>query len=277
MRVAIAQITSSNQPKHNLSYVLDLMEQSAGNDILFLPEVTNCISSDLKHLSRVVDSYEANPFIAAVAEKAGKLGIWVALGSIVIKSNEADGYYKNRSLLINSQGGIVAFYDKIHMFDVALSETENYKESKLYKPGKRAVLVDTPWGAIGLTICYDLRFAGLYRVLATAGAHVLTAPSAFTQSTGKAHWHTLIRARAIETGCFLIASAQTGRHQGSGRRTYGHSLIVNPWGEVILDAGKSQGLYFANLDLNEVTEARHRIPSLNNSSQFKLKHYKKNE
>ena len=186
MRVAIAQITSSNQPKHNLKYVLDLMEKSAGNDILFLPEVTNCISSDLKHLSRVVDSYEANPFIAAVAEKAGKLGIWVALGSIVIKSNEADGYYKNRSLLINSQGGIVAFYDKIHMFDVALSETENYKESKLYKPGKRAVLVDTPWGAIGLTICYDLRFAGLYSALATAGAHVLTAPSAFTQSTGKA-------------------------------------------------------------------------------------------
>ena len=277
MKVAIAQITSSNQPKHNLKYVLDLMEKSAGNDILFLPEVTNCISSDLKHLSRVVDSYEANPFIVAVAEKAGELGIWVALGSIVIKSNEADEYYKNRSLLINSQGGIVAFYDKIHMFDVALSETENYKESKIYKPGKRAVLIDTPWGAVGLTICYDLRFAGLYRALATAGAHVLAVPSAFTLSTGNAHWHSLIRARAIETGCFLIASAQTGRHQGSGRTTYGHSLIVNPWGEVILDAGKSQGLYFANLDLNEVTEARRRIPSLNNSSPFKLKHYKKNE
>ena len=277
MKVAIAQITSSNQPKDNLKYVLDLMEQSAGNDILFLPEVTNCISSDLKHLSRVVDSYEANPFIIAVAEKARELGIWVALGSIVIKSNEADGYYKNRSLLINSQGGIVAFYDKIHMFDVALSETENYYESKLYKPGKRAVLVDTPWATVGLTICYDLRFAGLYRALATAGAHVLTAPSAFTLSTGNAHWHSLIRARAIETGCFLIASAQTGHHHGSGRKTYGHSLIVNPWGEVLLDAGKLQGLYFANLDLNEVTEARRRIPSLNNSSQFKLKHYKKNE
>jgi len=277
LRVAIAQITSSDQPKHNLSYVLDLIEQSAGNDILFFPEVTNCISSDSKHLSKVVDSYEANPFIAAVAEKAGELGIWVALGSIVIKSNEAGGYFNNRSLLINSQGDIVAFYDKIHMFDVALSEIENYKESKLYKPGKRAVLVDTPWGAIGLTICYDLRFAGLYRALATAGAHVLTSPSAFTLSTGNAHWHSLIRARAIETGCFLIASAQTGHHHGSGRKTYGHSLIVNPWGEVLLDAGKLQGLYFAHLDLNEVTEARRRIPSLNNSSQFKLKHYKKNE
>lgn len=262
---------------HNLKYVLDLMEQSAGNDILFLPEVTNCISYDLKHLSRVIDSYEANPFIVAVAEKAGELGIWVSLGSIVIKSNEADGYYKNRSLLINSQGGIVAFYDKIHMFDVALSETENYKESKIYKPGKRAVLVETPWAAVGLTICYDLRFAGLYRALATAGAHVLTAPSAFTLSTGNAHWRSLIRARAIETGCFLIASAQTGHHHGSGRKTYGHSLIVNPWGEVLLDAGKLQGLYFANLDLSEVAEARRRIPSLNNSSQFKLKHYKKNE
>ncbi|MDA9237507.1 carbon-nitrogen hydrolase family protein [Planktomarina sp.] len=271
MKVAVAQITSTNQPDENLKYVLDLMEQSVGQDILFLPEVTNCISSDWVHLNNVLGLYEGNCFIKKISERARDLKIWVALGSVAVKVNSTDERYVNRSILINSNGGIVAWYDKIHMFDVTISDTESYQESKHYQQGKHAVLAQTPWANIGLTICYDLRFAGLYRTLAKSGAQILTAPAAFTCSTGKAHWHTLIKSRAIETGCFLIASAQTGEHPGSNRKTYGHSLIVNPWGEVILDGGKLPGLFFAKLDLREVKSARNRIPSLSDNSEFKIR------
>ena len=277
MKVAIAQITSTNQPDENLKAILDLMEQSVDQDILFLPEMTNCISSDQAHLNKVIGQFEGNFFINKISERARALKIWVALGSVAVKVNDADERYVNRSILMNSNGYVVAWYDKIHMFDVTLSDTESYQESKVYDHGDQAVLVETPWANIGLTICYDLRFAALYRTLAKSGAQVLTAPAAFTCSTGEAHWHTLLKARAIETGCFLIASAQTGDHPGSNRKTYGHSLIVNPWGEVILDGGELPGLFFADLDLNEVKRARDRIPSLNNDPKFKLKHQKSHE
>ena len=273
MRVAVAQITSTNQPMENLALVLSLMVQSAGQDILFLPEATNCVSLDLTHQAQVLEYFDENFFIKAICEKAGELDLWVALGSISVKTHDADGRYANRSVLINNSGMIVAHYDKIHMFDVTLSTIERYHESKSYRPGNTAVLAQTNWGGMGLSVCYDLRFPGLYRVLAKAGARILIVPSAFALPTGEAHWHVLLRARAIETGCFVIASAQTGEHPGSGRKTYGHSLIVDPWGGVILDAGQLPGLHFAKLDLGAVDKARERMASLDHDRPFEVRQH----
>ena len=277
MKVAIAQITSSDQPAENLATVLSLMNQAAGQDILFLPEVTNCISLDRAHQLQVLEPYDGNGFIAAICERARLLRLWVALGSVTVKIDGDDGRFANRSVMINAEGKIVAFYDKIHMFDVTLSETERYHESKAYRPGTEAAVVQTPWAELGLSICYDLRFAALHRALAQAGAKVLSVPSAFARATGEAHWHVLLRARAIETGCFVIAAAQTGVHSGSGRKTFGHSLIVGPWGEVILDAGLEIGLHFATLDLGEVDRARARVASSQHDRPFGLKRYQSHD
>jgi predicted amidohydrolase len=277
MKVAIAQITSSDQPAENLATVLSVMNQAAGQDILFLPEVTNCVSLDRAHQLQVLEPYDGNGFIAAICERARLLRLWVALGSVTVKTDGDDGRFANRSVMINAEGKIVAFYDKIHMFDVTLSETERYHESKGYRPGTEAAIVQTPWAELGLSICYDLRFAALHRALARAGARVLSVPSAFARATGEAHWHVLLRARAIETGCFVIAAAQTGVHSGSGRKTFGHSLIVGPWGEVILDAGLEIGLHFATLDLGEVDRARARVASLQHDRPFGLKRYQSHD
>ena len=277
MKVAIAQITSSDQPAENLATVLSVMNQAAGQDILFLPEVTNCVSLDRAHQLQVLEPYDGNGFIAAICERARLLRLWVALGSVTVKTDGDDGRFANRSVMINAEGKIVAFYDKIHMFDVTLSETERYHESKGYRPGTEAAVVQTPWAELGLSICYDLRFAALHRALARAGARVLSVPSAFARATGEAHWHVLLRARAIETGCFVIAAAQTGEHSGSGRKTFGHSLIVGPWGEVILDAGLEIGLHFATLDLGEVDRARARVASLQHDRPFGLKRYQSHD
>ncbi len=253
------------------------MNQAAGQDILFLPEVTNCVSLDRAHQLQVLEPYDGNGFIAAICERARLLRLWVALGSVTVKTDGDDGRFANRSVMINAEGKIVAFYDKIHMFDVTLSETERYHESKGYRPGTEAAVVQTPWAELGLSICYDLRFAALHRALAQAGARVLSVPSAFARATGEAHWHVLLRARAIETGCFVIAAAQTGVHSGSGRKTFGHSLIVGPWGEVILDAGLEIGLHFATLDLGEVDRARARVASLQHDRPFGLKRYQSHD
>ena len=277
MKVAIAQITSSDQPAENLATVLSVMNQAAGQDILFLPEVTNCVSLDRAHQLQVLEPYDGNGFIAAICERARLLRLWVALGSVTVKTDGDDGRFANRSVMINAEGKIVAFYDKIHMFDVTLSETERYHESKGYRPGTEAAVVHTPWAELGLSLCYDLRFAALHRALAQAGARVLSVPSAFARATGEAHWHVLLRARAIETGCFVIAAAQTGVHSGSGRKTFGHSLIVGPWGEVILDAGLEIGLHFATLDLGEVDRARARVASLQHDRPFGLKRYQSHD
>lgn len=277
MKVAIAQITSSDQPAENLATVLSVMNQAAGQDILFLPEVTNCVSLDRAHQLQVLEPYDGNGFIAAICERARLLRLWVALGSVTVKTDGDDGRFANRSVMINAEGKIVAFYDKIHMFDVTLSETERYHESKGYRPGTEAAVVQTPWAELGLSICYDLRFAALHRALARAGARVLSVPSAFARATGEAHWHVLLRARAIETGCFVIAAAQTGVHSGSGRKTFGHSLIVGPWGEVILDAGLEIGLHFATLDIGEVDRARARVASLQHDRPFGLKRYQSHD
>jgi predicted amidohydrolase len=277
MKVAIAQITSSDQPAENLATVLSVMNQAAGQDILFLPEVTNCVSLDRAHQLQVLEPYDGNGFIAAICERARLLRLWVVLGSVTVKTDGDDGRFANRSVMINAEGKIVAFYDKIHMFDVTLSETERYHESKGYRPGTEAAVVQTPWAELGLSICYDLRFAALHRALAQAGARVLSVPSAFARATGEAHWHVLLRARAIETGCFVIAAAQTGVHSGSGRKTFGHSLIVGPWGEVILDAGLEIGLHFATLDIGEVDRARARVASLQHDRPFGLKRYQSHD
>ena len=277
MKIAVAQITSSNQPDENLGCVLNLMEKTVGQDILFLPEVTNCVSFDRKHQMQVLKPFESHPFIAAVAKKARSLGLWVALGSVSIKTDDPNGRFANRSVLINSQGETVAHYDKIHMFDVQISSEEIYHESKGFRAGQDAVLAQTPWGLMGLTICYDLRFPHLYRALAQAGARILTIPAAFSPLTGKAHWHSLLRARAIETGCYVVASAQTGTHPGTGRKTFGHGLVVDPWGEIILDAGDATGLHFVELDLEAVDRARSRVASLQHDRLYKLRSYPVND
>jgi predicted amidohydrolase len=185
---------------------------------------------------------------------------------LAVLTHDADGRFANRSFLIGPDGAIIARYDKIHMFDVDVSPTESYRESQGYRPGDRAVLAQTPFGMLGMTICYDVRFAALYRRLAQAGAQILTIPAAFNHITGAAHWEVLLRARAIETGCFVLAPAQTGFHVetsgGKGRRTWGHSMVVAPWGEVVVDAGTDPGVYFADIDLAQVAAARARVPSL---------------
>jgi predicted amidohydrolase len=186
-------------------------------------------------------------------------------------THDADGRFANRSFLISPSGDIVAHYDKIHMFDVNVSETEVYRESAGYRPGTKAVLAETPFAKIGMTVCYDLRFPHLYRRLAQAGAQIITVPAAFNHITGAAHWHTLLRARAIETGCFVLAPAQTGFHpetKGKGRNTYGHSLAIAPWGEILTDAGTEPGVTFVDLDIDAVTKARARVPSLTHDREF---------
>ena len=193
------------------------------------------------------------------------------VGSLGLLTQDADGRFANRSLLIAPDGSVAARYDKIHMFDVNVSETEVYRESEGYRPGTQAVVAETPFARIGMTVCYDVRFPALYRRLAQGGAQVITVPAAFNHITGAAHWETLLRARAIETGCFVLAPAQTGFHpetNGKGRRTHGHSLAIAPWGEILVDAGTEPGVTFVDLDLGRVDEARRRVPSLSHDRDF---------
>jgi deaminated glutathione amidase len=214
---------------------------------------------------------DADETLAALRDEAKAAGIWLLIGSLGLLTHDADGRFANRSFLIGPDGEIVARYDKIHMFDVNVSPTEVYRESEGYRPGTRAVLAETPFGTVGMTVCYDLRFPALYRRLAQAGAQILTVPAAFNHITGAAHWEALLRARAIETGCFVLAPAQTGFHPetaGKGRRTHGHSLAIAPWGEVLADGGTDVGVTFVDLDLARVKEARHRVPSLTHDRGF---------
>src|SRR3984893_14303909 len=193
---------------------------------------------------------------------------WFLVGSIHVRV-PGEEQIRNRSYLIDSSGGIVASYDKIHMFDVQLAGGESYRESSTFKPGEKSVLAETPWGVLGMTICYDLRFPYLYRDLAHAGATMLSIPSSFTVPTGQAHWHVLMRARAIETGCFVFAPAQVGTHKGSNRKTYGHSVAVAPWGEVLADAGgEKAGFVIADVDLGKVADARKMVPSLTHDRKY---------
>ncbi len=274
MRAGLVQLTVGDDPAANLPETLALIGAAVegGADLVLTPECTNCLSSNRDHQRRVLRHEEDDQTLAVLRAAAADHGIWLLIGSLGLLTHDADGRFANRSFLIGPDGDIAARYDKIHMFDVNVSETEVYRESAGYRPGGRAVLADTPLGRIGITVCYDVRFPYLYRALAKAGAQILTVPAAFNHITGAAHWHVLMRARAIETGCFVLAPAQTGFHpeqQGKGRRTYGHSLAVAPWGEVIADAGdEGPGVTFAEIDLAQVEKARGRVPSLTHDRPF---------
>jgi deaminated glutathione amidase len=275
MRIGLVQLNVSDDPTANLPETRRLVQHAADGGATFIltPECTNGLSSSRKHQQAVFFHEADDPTLQALRDDAARLGVWLLIGSLALLTGDADGRFANRSFLIDPQGQIAARYDKVHMFDVDVSETERYRESEGYRPGDQAVLAQTPFGAVGLTVCYDVRFAYLYRQLAQAGAQILTVPAAFNHITGAAHWEVLLRARAIETGCFVLAPAQTGFHPetsgGKGRRTYGHSLAIAPWGEVLIDGGAEAGVSFAELDLNRVTQARARVPSITHDRRIK--------
>jgi predicted amidohydrolase len=263
---ACIQTSSEREFAPNISAIGDLVRRSrdAGADLIMTPEVVGMLEPKReRHLEKATGEAD-NPALAAFRELALETGAWLLAGSLAIRleaGNFEVGRLANRSFLIAPDGGIAARYDKIHMFDIDLPNGERYRESSLYRPGEESVVAALPWGVLGMTVCYDLRFPHLYRALAQAGADFIAVPSSFTVPTGRAHWHTLLRARAIETGCFVFAPAQTGEH-AEGRKTYGHSLIVDPWGEVLADAGEDVGFVTARIDPARVAEVRAMVPSL---------------
>jgi predicted amidohydrolase len=263
MKIALFQAQTGIDPGENGAELVRRVHEAAagGAAILFTPEMSGLLDRDrsraIRHLHLQVD----DPVLAAVRAAASAAGIWVHLGSLALLAPDGDKLL-NRGFVVDDQGAIRASYDKIHLFDVDLPTGESWRESAAYERGERAVVVDTPAGALGLSICYDLRFAGLYAALSNEGATVLAIPAAFTVPTGEAHWHVLMRARAIEAGAFVVAAAQVGQHQ-DGRKTYGHSLVVDPWGKVLLDmGGEGPGLGFAALDPGAVEEVRRRLPAI---------------
>ncbi|MFN3722394.1 MAG: carbon-nitrogen hydrolase family protein [Paracoccaceae bacterium] len=273
MRAGLVQLTVGDDPATNLPETVALVRAAAagGAGFVLTPECTNALSSDRDHQRSVFHHESDDPTLAALRAEAQSLGLWILIGSLGLKTDDADGRFANRSFLIGPDGAVAARYDKIHMFDVDVSETESYRESSGYRPGAMAVVTDTPFGCVGMSVCYDVRFPYLYRALAQAGAQILTIPAAFNHITGAAHWEVLLRARAIETGCFVLAPAQTGFHPeaaGNGRRTHGHSLVIAPWGEVLADGGDAPGVVFADIDLAQVTAARSRVPSLTHDREF---------
>jgi predicted amidohydrolase len=266
-------MTSGDDPEANLAVTLGMIREAAvgGAGFVLTPEVTNCLSNSRKHQHDVLRMQEDDPTLAGLQAEARALGVWVSVGSLALLTGDADGRFANRSFLISPEGEVAAWYDKIHMFDVDVSPEETYRESDGYRPGTRAVTCDTPFGVIGMTVCYDIRFPALHRALAQAGAQILLVPAAFSYVTGAAHWEPLLRARAIETGCYVMACAQTGVHpdrSGTSRKTHGHSMVVSPWGEVVLDAGTAPGLSFIDFDVQEVSKARGRIASLRHDRPF---------
>jgi predicted amidohydrolase len=264
---ACVQNSAGNDVAANIAETTAMIRAAhgAGAALVCLPENVTCIEPDDKRKVATAFREEDHPALPAYRALAAELGIWLLLGSLTCRA--AGGKVANRSFLIDAGGGVVARYDKLHLFDVNLREDEAYRESDTVQPGDRAVLAPTPWGLLGMTVCYDLRFPQLYRALAQAGAGLLSIPSAFTRTTGRAHWHVLLRARAIENGAYVLAPAQTGVHEG-GRKTYGHSLIVDPWGEVLADAGADPGIITAEIDPARVAACRRMVPSLDHDRAF---------
>lgn len=268
LRAACVQITGKPRVEDNIALIDPMIRAAAaqGADLVCLPEICNLVQKNREEQQKQVRTEAEDPALAAFRALAKELGIWIHAGSLAIRPEEGDRL-ANRGFLIAPDGTIRAKYDKIHMFDVDLENAESYRESFSYRPGEQAVLAQTPWGGYGMGVCYDVRFPALFRDLAGAGAKVLTMPACFTQPTGKAHWHVLLRARAIENGCFVIAAAQCGEHE-DGRKTYGHSLIIDPWGDVLADAGPDQGIILADLDMARVDEVRGMVPSLKNGRDY---------
>ena len=263
MRAAILQPTSGIDPAANAEMLVDAIAnaKAGGADMLFTPEMVGCLDRDRERAAQTLTDEVHDAVLAAVRVAAAKAGLWVHIGSLGLRGERADGRWTNRSFVMDDTGTIRARYDKIHLFDVDLPDGVRWRESAVYGPGDALVAVDTPWARMGLSICYDLRFADLYRCLSDAGASALLIPAAFTVPTGKAHWQTLLRARAIESACFVIAPAQVGHHE-DGRDTYGHSMVIDPWGDILLDMGDTPGLAFADIDFTRVEQVRGRIPVL---------------
>lgn len=261
MRIALLQMTAGIDPAANAATIEDAVtEAKAGGAVmLFTPEMSGLLDRDRERAAASIVAEAEDAVLAATRAAARLHGLWVHLGSLAIRRD--DGRLANRGFVIDDRGEIRARYDKLHLFDVDLPTGERWRESASYVAGDAAVLVETPAGTLGPTICYDLRFPDLYRALSDAGATVLSVPAAFTRPTGAAHWHVLLRARAIEAGCFVVAAAQTGVH-ADGRATFGHSLVVDPWGEVLLDMGEGQGVAFADIDPARIAEVRARLPAL---------------
>ena len=268
-KAAMIQMRTGLTPGVNVDDAVRMIGEakSAGADYVLTPEMTNIMEVKRERLFATIVEEDADTSLATFRELARKLGIYVHVGSLALKVSHDRA--ANRGFLIDRKGEIAARYDKIHMFDVDLAGGESYRELSTYRPGEQAVLADLPWGRLGLTICYDLRFPALYRALAEAGASMLAIPSAFTKQTGEAHWHVLMRARAIENGSFVFAAAQAGRHE-NGRETYGHSLIVDPWGRIVAEAGTEPGVIMAEIDMAQVAQARARIPSLQHGRRFEI-------
>lgn len=263
MRAAILQTCTGIDPLLNTRALVEAVERAAGAgaDMLFTPEMSGLLDRDRARSAAHIVAEDQNVALAAVREAAARHGLWVHIGSLAVRAGGDDARYANRGFVIDGGGAIRARYDKIHLFDVDLPTGESWRESAIYAPGTRAVVVDTPWGRLGLSVCYDLRFPDLYRALSDAGAVMLAVPAAFTVPTGRAHWHVLLRARAIESASFVLAAAQSGRH-ADGRQTFGHSLAVDPWGEVLLDMDEGEGLAIAELDMARVADVRGRVPAL---------------
>lgn len=268
-RVGLVQMCSGRSIEANVRDATRMIREAAGGGAVYVqtPEVTTQLERDRDKLMVETLPEEGNPSLAHFRTLARELQIWLHIGSMAVAVG--GGQLANRAFLIGPTGAIAARYDKIHMFDVQLPNGEIYRESKNFRAGAEAVVADLPWTKLGMSVCYDLRFPALYRMLAQAGAQVLAIPSAFTKPTGQAHWHVLMRARAIETGCFVIAAAQTGKHE-NGRETFGHSLVVAPWGEIIAEAGVEPCVLFADIDLTKVVEARAQVPSLGHDRLFSL-------
>lgn len=258
MRIAIFQMTSGIDPARNAEAIRDAIADAArgGAAILFTPEMSGMLDSNRERARPKITSEEKSLVLAEVRAAARQSGIWVHLGSIPV---DVGGRWANRGFLIDAQGNIRARYDKLHLFDVDLPTGESWRESSAYAPGQGGVVADTPIGPLGLTICYDIRFPALFQALSDAGARILSVPAAFTVPTGEAHWHILLRARAIENACWVVAAAQSGCHE-DGRKTFGHSLVIDPWGRVVLDMGNEQGLAFAEIDSGVLDDVRSRIP-----------------
>jgi predicted amidohydrolase len=265
----LIQMRSGLNPPANLAAAVKLIEEAKaqGADYVLTPEMTNILEVKRERLFAAIVAEESDLSLATFRELARRLGIFLHVGSLAIKLLPDKA--ANRSFLIDRQGEIIARYDKIHMFDVDLANGESYRESRSYRPGEIAVVADLPWGRLGLSVCYDLRFPALYRALAEAGSSFLAIPSAFTRQTGEAHWHVLNRARAIENGSFVLAAAQGGKHE-NGRETFGHSLVVDPWGRILAEGGTEPGVVLASIDPAEVAAARAKIPSLQHGRRFEI-------
>lgn len=261
VKVAVLQMTSGIDVRANADTIVDAMAEAkrGGAAMLFTPEMSGLLDRDRARAAASIVSEDEDVVLSAVRAAAAEHGLWVHLGSLAVRGQ--DGRYANRGFVIDDGGAIRARYDKLHLFDVDLPTGESWRESTSYAPGTTAVVVDTPVGPVGPTICYDLRFPDLYRALSDAGAEVLSVPAAFTVPTGRAHWHVLLRARAIEAGAFVVAAAQCGRHE-DGRTTYGHALVVDPWGEVLLDMEARIGVGFAEIDRARLVDVRTRVPAL---------------